>query len=182
MYSSVRIGSRARGGGRKGDAMAGMGTLPTSAQSSRIATSRLINVFRQGTASYPERSRRAAVPFGAVSSHSPLDTRHCSPAFQPPTSNLEPPPSTASRLQKKGCQPLLAVSRRKPLKTHGRSAKRASRICVANSAPNSLSTRQCVPSRIRSNFLKTNNGSTSYTTVAPEGFRGTSYPDFARRG
>ena len=82
----------------------------------------------------------------------------------------------------KGCQPLPGVSRCKPLKTHGRGAKRVSRICVANSAPSSLSTRQCLPSRIRCNLLKANDGCTSYSTVAPGVFRGTSYPDFVRRG
>jgi len=108
--------------------MAGMDTLPTSAQSSRITS---------------HRSHLAA---------------------------------------RKGCQPLPGVSRRKPLKAHGRGAKRVSRICVANSAPDSISTRQCVPSRIRCNFLKANDAYTSYSTVAQGVFRGTSYPDFARWG
>lgn len=40
LCSSVRIGSRARSGGQKGDAMAGMDALATSAQSSRIMSQR----------------------------------------------------------------------------------------------------------------------------------------------
>lgn len=71
----------------------------------------------------------------------------------------------------KGCQSLQGLFHRKSLKTRIPPSKRVSRICVEILSFGSLSTRQCVPSRIRRNSQKTNDPRPRYSTVNRGPFR-----------
>jgi len=108
----------------------------------RIARSHLTNGPRQGTAFYPERSRRAAVP--RSSHNSGVSTPEVGRTGTRDISICEAGLAQSSRiLASKGCQALPGLFRRKSLKTRVRGAQRVSRIRIAISALAPIPNRQC---------------------------------------